>query len=92
MRTNDVPQGIVVVDEVEAQHVRSIYRWVIEEGLTARAAAKRLNEQVTRNIDRFPDDFMFKLTDEEFTNLKSQFATSNCPPMAVDFAPIYLDA
>jgi len=38
---------------------------------------KRLNEQVTRNIDRFPEDFMFKLTDAEFANLKSQFATSS---------------
>src|ERR1700722_6055508 len=36
----------------------------------------RLNEQVKRNIDRFPKDFMFQLTDQEFTNLKSQNATS----------------
>ena len=32
---------------------------------------KRLNEQVKRNIDRFPEDFMFSLDEEEFTNLKS---------------------
>jgi hypothetical protein len=38
---------------------------------------KRLNEQVKRNIDRFPGDFMFQLTDEEFENLRSQFATSS---------------
>ena len=38
---------------------------------------KRLNEQVRRNIDRFPNDFMFKLTKKEFENLKSQFATSS---------------
>jgi hypothetical protein len=38
---------------------------------------KRLNEQVKRNIDRFPEDFMFQLTNQEFTNLKSQFATSS---------------
>jgi hypothetical protein len=38
---------------------------------------RRLNEQVKRNIDRFPADFMFQLTDEEFENLKSQFATSS---------------
>jgi hypothetical protein len=38
---------------------------------------KRLNEQVRRNIDRFPDDFMFRLTTKEFENLKSQFATSS---------------
>lgn len=37
---------------------------------------KRLNEQVARNVDRFPEDFMFRLTEEEFSNLKSQIATS----------------
>lgn len=38
---------------------------------------RRLNEQVRRNIERFPEDFMFQLTHEEFENWKSQFATSN---------------
>jgi ORF6N domain len=38
---------------------------------------KRLNEQVKRNISRFPEDFMFQLTELEFQNLKSQFATSS---------------
>ncbi len=32
---------------------------------------KRLNEQVKRNINRFPEDFMFQLTNEEWKNLKS---------------------
>ena len=39
--------------------------------------AKRLNEQLKRNRLRFPDDFAFQLTVQEFTNLKSQFATSS---------------
>jgi len=38
---------------------------------------RRLNEQVHRNIDKFPEDFMFQLTREEFDNLKSQIATSS---------------
>ena len=38
---------------------------------------RRLNEQVKRNIERFPSDFMFQLTKEEFDFLKSQFAMSN---------------
>lgn len=38
---------------------------------------KVLNQQVKRNIKRFPDDFMFQLTDKEFDNLKSQFVTSS---------------
>jgi phage regulator Rha-like protein len=36
---------------------------------------KRLNEQVKRNIDRFPDDFAITLTEEEHEALRSQFAT-----------------
>lgn len=36
---------------------------------------KRLNEQVKRNIERFPDDFMFQLTFREHDILRSQFAT-----------------
>ena len=38
---------------------------------------KRLNEQVKRNIERFPEDFMFQLTKGEFEILRSQIATSN---------------
>ena len=38
---------------------------------------KRLNEQVKRNLRRFPEDFMFQLNREELAALRSQFATSN---------------
>ncbi len=38
---------------------------------------KRLKEQVRRNSERFPEDFMFELTKEELKNLRSQFATSS---------------
>ena len=40
-------------------------------------SAKRLNEQVKRNIKRFPDDFMFQLTWDKARSLRSQFATLN---------------
>jgi hypothetical protein len=36
---------------------------------------KRLNEQVRRNIERFPQDFMFQLNDQEQASLRSQIAT-----------------
>ena len=48
---------------------------------------KRLNEQVKRNRERFPEAFAFVLTDQEFDDLRSQFATSSSwggrrhPPM-----------
>jgi len=37
---------------------------------------KRLNERVRRNSNRFPADFMFQLTEDEWETLRSQFATS----------------
>lgn len=38
---------------------------------------KNLNKAATRNADRFPKDFRFKLTNEEYNNLRFQFGTSN---------------
>lgn len=38
---------------------------------------RTINQAVRRNIDRFPDDFMFQLTKEEFRNLKSQIVISS---------------
>ncbi len=38
---------------------------------------KVLKQAVRRNIKRFPEDFMFELTNEELENWKSQFITSN---------------
>ena len=40
-------------------------------------ATKRLNEQVKRNMTRFPEDFMFQLNELEWSNMRSQFATSS---------------
>jgi hypothetical protein len=40
-------------------------------------STKRLNEQVKRNAERFPEDFMFQLVAEEDPALRAQFATSN---------------
>ena len=48
---------------------------------------KRLNEQVKRNLKRFPNDFMFQLTNEELENWKSQFATSNKVKMGLRKLP-----
>ena len=38
---------------------------------------RTLNQAVKRNLSRFPEDFMFRLTKTEFENLKSQFVTSS---------------
>ncbi|MFH1377447.1 MAG: ORF6N domain-containing protein [Planctomycetota bacterium] len=39
-------------------------------------STRQLNQQVKRNIERFPSDFMFQLTKDEFNSLKSQNVTS----------------
>ena len=44
---------------------------------------KRLNEQLKRNRSRFPEDFAFQLSAEEFMDLKSQFATSSLRSQSV---------
>jgi hypothetical protein len=38
---------------------------------------RRLNEQVRRNLERFPEDFIFEVNADELTNLKSHFAISS---------------
>lgn len=49
---------------------------------------KRLKEQVRRNSSRFPEDFMFELSNEEFANWRSQFATSNSDKMGLRYTPM----
>lgn len=48
---------------------------------------RRLNEQVRRNLSRFPEDFMFELTKEELENWMSQIATSNSIKMGLRKPP-----
>ncbi len=48
---------------------------------------KYLKRQVKRNIIRFPEDFMFELTKEEFEKWRSQFVTSNEDKMGLRYAP-----
>ena len=49
---------------------------------------KQLKRQVSRNKDRFPEDFMFELTKEEFENWRSQFGTSNSDKMGLRYSPM----
>ena len=49
---------------------------------------KRLKEQVRRNIERFPDDFMFELSKSELTCWRSQFATSNRDKIGLRYSPM----
>lgn len=55
------------------------YKIMIDSDLSElyQVKTKRLNEQVKRNLNRFPEDFMFQLTVDEWKILKSQNATSS---------------
>lgn len=49
---------------------------------------KVLKQTVRRNIQRFPSDFMFQFTEDEFKNWRSQFVTSNADKMGLRHAPM----
>jgi translation initiation factor 2 alpha subunit (eIF-2alpha) len=50
-------------------------------------ANKALKQAVRRNIERFPEDFMFEMAEEEFTNWRSQNVTSNSLKMGLRYKP-----
>ena len=49
---------------------------------------RALNQAVKRNAERFPNDFMFQLTEEEFNNWKSQIVMSNSTKMGLRKKPL----
>jgi hypothetical protein len=49
---------------------------------------KVLKQAVRRNIERFPEDFMFELSKEEFKHWRSQFVTSNGDKMGLRYTPM----
>jgi hypothetical protein len=74
-------KGIAISDEIIINKIYLIrgHKVMLDSDLAELygTETKRLNEQVNRNAERFPKDFMFRLTKEELENLKSQFATSS---------------
>jgi hypothetical protein len=74
------PTIVIEPRELERQiHVVRGQRVMLDSDLAKLygVPTRRLNEQVQRNIDRFPQDFAYQLTAQEFTDLKSQIATSS---------------
>jgi len=72
--------SIVPVEQVQARILTIRGQRVILDADLATlygVTTSRLNEQVKRNIERFPADFAFRLSRQEFDGLMSQFATSN---------------
>ena len=74
------PQSLIPIERIAAQiYLRRGQKVMLDfdlaklYGVTTRA----LNQAVTRNRERFPEDFMFQLSKEEFEHLRSQFVTSS---------------
>ena len=75
-------KNLVIVDNREIQNLIYTIRdkqVMIDSDLATlyQVTTKRLNEQVRRNKNRFPSEFMFRLTAEEYEYLRSHFATSS---------------
>ena len=71
--------GLIVPDEIIMNKIYYIrgQKVMLDSDLAELygVETRRLNEQVARNADRFPEDFMFRLNENEFESLMSQFAT-----------------
>lgn len=70
---NEIEQIQYRIHEIRGQKVMLDFNLAALYGVET----KRLNEQVKRNIERFPEDFMFQLTKGEWVILQSQIATTN---------------
>jgi len=76
--------ALIPVERIEgAIIVLRGHRVMLDENLAElyEVEVKVLNQAVKRNSERFPEDFMFRLNDEEVQFLRSQFVTLNylCP-------------
>ena len=73
-------KSVAIPDEVVMNKIHLIrnHKVMLDMDLAElyQVTSKRLNERVKRNASRFPDDFMFQLTEQEWESLRSQIATS----------------
>ncbi len=72
--------ALVTFDIIERKiHIVREQKVMLDSDLAALYGVETrvLNQAVKRNLQRFPEDFMFQITKEEFENLKSQFVTSS---------------
>ncbi len=76
MPTKNVNKALIPIER-QILFIRSV-RVITDDSLAAiyGVSTKRLNEQVKRNQDRFPEDFCFQLTSREVSSMRSQNATA----------------
>ena len=75
-----VKRSVVPVERIEgAILVLRGHKVILDRDLAALYGVTKgnLNKAVNRNVERFPEDFMLRLTDEEFSDLKFRFGTSS---------------
>jgi len=79
MASNQIIKTLYESDIVERIYIIRGQKAMLDKDLAEMygVEVKRLNEAIRRNISRFPDDFMFQVTKDEWENLKTQFATSS---------------
>ena len=79
MAKKELQQLVIEQKILNRIHVVRDQKIMLDEDLAEmyKVETRRLNEQVKRNISRFPKDFMFTLTQKEYENLKSQNSTSS---------------
>lgn len=81
----DIPEEVILgkIYEIRGQKV------MIDRDLAELygVETKRLKEAVRRNLNRFPEDFMFEMDKEEFENWRTQFATSKSDKVGLRYAP-----
>lgn len=91
MSSEQLPNEMPVPDEIVAQKIYFLrgMKVMLDRDLAEMygVSTKRLKEQVRRNSERFPADFMFELDKDEFENWRSQNATSNSELMGLRHAP-----
>ena len=78
METKNLPAPIGATVDGVIRLIRG-HRVILDADIAALygVETKALNRAVRRNADRFPDDFMFQLSDEEFESLRCQIGTSS---------------
>lgn len=83
--------SIIIVDEVVMNKIYMVrgQKVMLDRDLAElyQIDTKVLKQSVKRNIDRFPDDFMFEMTERELNNWRSQFVTSNSDKMGLRYMP-----
>jgi len=82
MAENSDHRSLVPIEQIDRSiHVLRGQRVMLDVDLAKLYGipTKVLNQAVKRNLERFPDDFAFQLTDSEHDNLRSQIVTSSSP-------------